>query len=165
MELDVRTTEIIAAHFSLEREMELAIDRLVERPGELDRLGFGHKVAVLKALIAGSLMDRLADQLLAFNELRNAAAHPRNSNLKTHVRKLHGLVRDALVFEESGLFSELDAFDEGSPTVDDLMLRPSDAPVITYAAAIAGGLQAVVRAQLLVRAAPELQSVAEHQER
>ncbi|WP_369059059.1 hypothetical protein ABOZ73_15700 [Caulobacter sp. 73W] len=117
LELDARTTEIIAAHFGLEREMELAFERLVVRPKELGRLGFGHKVSVLKALLDCPIMDRVTGQLLAFNELRNAAAHPKNPDLAPHIRKLRGLLRGS-----------------GIP-------RSSEVSVSSYAAVITSGLQ------------------------
>lgn len=148
LELDARTTQIIAAHFSLEQEMELAFERLIARPDELRRLGFGHKVAVLKALIDDPLMDRIAAQLLAFNELRNAAAHPRNADLEPLIRKLHRLLKE---------IEELD--DEGFDLEEMLPLDSlEDTSIVSYAAIVAAGLQAVIAMAFLLRSALSLVS-------
>ena len=151
LKIDARTTEIIASHFTLERQMELALEQLVAQPRELDRLGYGHKVAVLKALIGSLEMDRIGKQLLAFNELRNAAAHPRNPDLRPLIRKLH-----ALLEEDQKFLSESDFPEEGDATLTEEVapfLSPDETPILTYAAGIAGGLQAIVGAEALVRAA------------
>ncbi len=143
LQLDARTTQIIAAHFSLEQEMELAFERLIARPNELRRLGFGHKVAVLKALIDDPLMDRIAAQLLALNELRNAAAHPRNPDLEPLIRKLHALLKD---------MEELD--DEGFD-LEEMLLpdSPEGTSIVSYAAIIAAGLQAVIAMVFMLHSA------------
>ena len=146
LKIDARTTEIIASHFTLEREMEIALERLVAQPRELDRLGFGHKVAVLKAIIGNSLMDRIAKQLVAFNELRNAAAHPRNPDLRPLIQKLHTLLKDDQKF-----FFEED--DNVPPDEASFLLSPDEMPMLAYAGGIAGGLQAVVSAEVLAKEA------------
>jgi hypothetical protein len=144
-QLDVRTTEIIAGHFGLEREMEIALDRLVAQPRDLDRFGFGHKVAVLTALLGSLIMDRVAAQLLAFNELRNAAAHPRTLDLKPLVQKLHNLLE-----KDAEFLLEDDEIPKGKPI---LLLPPEESSILAYAAGIAGALQAVVGTEILARAA------------
>lgn len=148
--IDARTTEIIASHFTLEREMDAALERLVARPQELDRLGFGHKVQVLRAIVENPLMEGVAKQLIAFNELRNAAAHPRGRDLRPQVQNVRTLLEE---YQEAFLADELTA-DDPLPADELAFLPPEhEATILMYAGAIAGGLQAVVSLEVITQAA------------
>jgi hypothetical protein len=131
--LDPRTSVIIAVHFNLEREIDEAMSRLVARPAKLNRLGYGQKVAVLQALVDGDTLDRAAQMLLVFNDLRNAAAHPNETKLEPLIKKL------ATFMDEDEIFP-LDA--EGEP--------PHDDAIECYGAVIAAALQVAVSVHLMM---------------
>lgn len=131
--LDPRTSDIIAVHFNLEREMDEAMSRLVARPAKLNRLGYGQKVAVLQALVEGETLDRAAQMLLVVNDLRNAAAHPKETKLDSLIKKL------ARFMDEDEIFA-LDA--ESEP--------PGDDAIKCYGAVIAATLQVAVGVHLMI---------------
>ena len=73
-EFDERAAEVIRLHAALDREMEIALSRIVVAPQYLRRLGFGQKIDLIHAL-EGDLVDGLTAGLGAFNELRNSIGH------------------------------------------------------------------------------------------
>jgi len=87
-DFDERASMIISLHAALDRELGHVLERLVDAPEHLRRLGFGHKVDVVHALV-GEAFDYPARVLIAFNELRNSVGHadpsPKVSSLQDKV--------------------------------------------------------------------------------
>jgi hypothetical protein len=80
--LDERTRDIIAYHLHLEREMDMALKKVLPRPERLKKLSFVQKVGVLEALSDSAWIDRVGTALMAFNNLRNSAAHASTSKVE-----------------------------------------------------------------------------------
>ena len=74
-EVDSTVYYVVTMHFLLERELERAIAHFLPRSEKLGRLSFGHKVSVLEACVDHRVINVIAPQLVAFNNLRNAVAH------------------------------------------------------------------------------------------
>lgn len=93
---DAAVSEILILHLFIERQLDEALARRLPRPQEIIRFGFGHKVALLKALHAHPRIDQAAATLLGLNEIRNAAAHNDTRALVAARKKLTTVISEAL---------------------------------------------------------------------
>ena len=92
--VDVRTAEIIACHLAIESELDRLLAEVIPHPEHLRRLGFGHKVGVLRACFDHDLLEMSADAFGDLEDLRNAIAHPRDKKqVRGAWRKLCGRLR------------------------------------------------------------------------
>ena len=91
-----RITEIITLHVAVERELELALDALVKRPGHLRQLGHANRIKVFKSVcpFQENVVEPFVLLLQEFNKLRNAVAHGEPSNvLDRHIGTMSDLYK------------------------------------------------------------------------
>ena len=91
-ELEPWAIEALAYHLALERELDAALARLLPRSDRLFQFRFGQKVSILQATTSVGWIDAVAKGLIAFDHLRNAAAHYK----KVAPEKLLGNIRSAV---------------------------------------------------------------------
>lgn len=90
---DPRINEIISLHVALERELELALEQLVRRSGQLRQLGHANSIKVYRAFspLPDAAVEPLVQWLDEFNRLRNAVAHGDAAEvLDRHIGKMRG---------------------------------------------------------------------------
>ena len=73
--LDERTAQVLAAHFTVERELDITLSYFLPQPDKLGSFKFGHKVQLLKACCPDPYVDVFLDPAIRLDNLRNALAH------------------------------------------------------------------------------------------
>jgi hypothetical protein len=74
-DVDERTTQVLAAHFTVERELEITLNHFLAHPEKLGTLKFGHKVQLLRSCCPDSYVEVFLEPALRLDNLRNALAH------------------------------------------------------------------------------------------
>jgi hypothetical protein len=74
-DLDERTAQVLAAHFAVERELDVTLSYFLPQPEKLGAIKFGHKVQLLRACCPDPYVDIFLDPILRLDNLRNALAH------------------------------------------------------------------------------------------
>lgn len=88
-DMDLRTAEVVICHVAIEREVNLALAKLVPNPERLGGLPLAHGLKVLAALWTSSPSEHLAMLLRRWDELRNHMAHGRSSTeTEKHLQRL-----------------------------------------------------------------------------
>lgn len=74
-DFDARTAQVLAAHFAVEREIDITLAHFLPRPEKLGAFKFGHKVQLLKACCPDPYIEVFLEPAIQLDHLRNALAH------------------------------------------------------------------------------------------
>lgn len=116
-DLDERTAQVLAAHFTVERELDITLGHFLAQPDKLGSLKFGHKVQVLKACCPDPYIDVFVEPAVRLDNLRNALAHNNKAQVDgcfaSLMNSFDGLSKDGVKDTAAGIVTAARILTEG----------------------------------------------------